>query len=225
MAKTKKVKVKKIRQLRVPRQAVPRHPPITNVSIHFASGGSYHVPNAQTQQTVPLVNNIFNPTPHHNLEHHQQVPHNNSSTQTDVPTRVTRGSQSNPVFILPNELNPNVSVRPRREIAAGGGTTLPNPDAVPLDIIPPPILPRTPIIHRQQETPSPSTPEIRVVPRRTDTPTPHARAAGGGAGSRGGLTTLNQQQIHDLARSYHISTENRSMATLRNMISQQRKKG
>lgn len=223
----KKIKVKKPRKPRQPRrQGIPKKPHVTNISVNISGGsnqpsGSYYFPNA-SQQVQPLVSNMFTPTmPSQNFEH------NDSGTQTDMPSRVSRGMQSEPVYIMPNELNQNVTLRTRRNIAAGGGSLLANPVDVPIDTIPPPLLlPRTPIVHRQQETPSPSTPVIRVVnPRRIDTPAPRARAAGGGAGSRGGLTTLNKQQIHDLARSYNISTEGRNMTTLQNMISQQRKKG
>lgn len=221
----KKIKVKKPRRPRQPRrQGIPKKPHVTNISVNISGGstnqpsGSYYFPNA-SQQVQPLVSNMFTPTmPSQNFEH------NDFGTQTDMPSRVTRGMQSEPVIVLPSELNSNVTLRTRRNIAAGGGSLLPNPDAVTLDIIPPPILPRTPINRGQQETPSPSTPVIRVVPRRTDTPTPHARAAGGGFGSRGGLTTLNKQQIHDLARNYNISTAGRNLPTLRSMISLQRGK-
>lgn len=223
----KKIKVKKPRRPRQPRrQGVPRKPHVTNISVNISGGstnqpsGSYYFPNA-SQQVQPLVSNMFTPTmPSQNFEH------NDSGTQTDMPSRVTRGMQSEPVIVLPSELNPNVTLRTRRNIAAGGGTLLPNPVNVPLDIIPPPILPRTPINRGQQETPSPSTPVIRVInQRRIDTPAPRVRAAGGGAGSRGGLSTLKRQEIHDLARTYNITTEGRNLPDLRNMISQQRRKG
>jgi len=66
--RVKQIKAKKVRLPRQPRQrkaAVPRKPPITNVSVIFTGGsnqpsGSYYFPDAN-QVVQPLANNVFTP--------------------------------------------------------------------------------------------------------------------------------------------------------------------
>jgi hypothetical protein len=67
--RVKQIKAKKVRLPRQPRQrkaAVPRKPPITNVSVIFTGGsnqpsGSYYFPDAN-QVVQPLASNVFTPT-------------------------------------------------------------------------------------------------------------------------------------------------------------------
>lgn len=226
----KKIKVKKTKKPRQPRRAgVPRKPPVTNISVNISGGsnqpsGSYYFPNAQ-QQMQPAINNLFNPVLNNNLIN--PVPNINlesiripNSSQTDAtPLRIGRSTQSEDIFELPNELPPGVTER--RPRAAGGGRVRFNEDDL---ILPPSSPPPSPLYLEQQ---SPAIRIIRPAPRMPTTP---SSAAGGGVGSRGGLTTLNQQQIHDLARSMSIPVQNaatgkaRSMKELKDDIKYQRSK-
>jgi hypothetical protein len=117
---------------------------------------------------------------------------------------------------------------------------LENAELQPFDVIPEPM---NEVVHMATQTASRRPILVMNTGSQTQAPVPllpprsasagggsGSASAGGGSGSRGGLTGLNQQQLHDLARSLNIEVQDpararpRSMEELRSAIKTQRSK-